>query len=284
MKHFFIIANEPKDKNNEITKQIKEYLESHNKLCSVCVSEMKFGGSYTDPDTIPADVDCIIVLGGDGTLLQAARDTIGKNIPLIGVNLGTLGYLAEVELGNIERALEQLANDECETEPRMMLAGDIFTRGKKAFETYALNDIVVSRTGSLHIIHFQIFVNGQYLKGYSADGIIISTPTGSTGYNLSAGGPIVDPKANIMVITPICPHTLNTRSIVLSPDDIVEIEISQGRDGMIQEVEANFDGSHCVRLATGDKIRITRSDKETKIVKLNKVSFLEVLHKKMSES
>lgn len=284
MKHFFIITNEPKDKNNEITKQIKEYLESHGKQCSVCVSEMKYGGSYTDPDKIPNDVDCIIVLGGDGTLLQAARDTIGKDIPLIGVNLGTLGYLAEVEVGNIERALEQLVNDECETEPRMMLAGDIITRGKKAFETYALNDIVVARTGSLHIIHFQIIVNGQYLKGYSADGIIVSTPTGSTGYNLSAGGPIVDPKANIMVITPICPHTLNTRSIVLSPDDIVEIEISQGRDGMVQEVEANFDGSHCVRLSTGDKIRITRSDKETKIVKLNKVSFLEVLHKKMSES
>lgn len=284
MKHFFIITNDPKDKNMEVTNRIQQFIESHNKKCSIYEKEQEVIDSYTNPDKIPSDVDCILVLGGDGTLLQAARDTLELDVPLLGVNLGTLGYLAEVDISNLENALENLVNDEFEIEPRMMLRGDIRQLGKSASQTYALNDIVVSRYGSLQVIHFHIYVNGQFLKGYSADGIIVSTPTGSTGYNMSAGGPIVEPKAKLMVITPICPHTLNTRSIVLSPEDIVEIEIGQGKAGNIQEVEVNFDGNHSVKLSTGDRIKITKSEKETKIIKLNKVSFLEVLHKKMSES
>ena len=133
-------------------------------------------------------------------------------------------------------------------------------------------------------MNYNIYINGLLLKSYSADGIIISTPTGSTAYNMSAGGPIVDPKADLMVMTPICPHSFITRSIVFSSKDVIEVRISPGREGVDQEVEASYDGRHKVILKSGDSMQITRSVEMIKIIKLNQISFLETLHEKMSES
>lgn len=166
----------------------------------------------------------------------------------------------------------------------MMLNGKVtFADGGEA-EDWALNDIVISRSGPLQIIRFNIFVNGQFLNDYSADGVIVTTPTGSTGYNLSAGGPLVEPGARLIMLTPICPHSLNQRSIILSPEDVIEIEIPKRSEGGIQTVEANFDGSHVIPLRAGDRLRIVRSRETTEFLRLNQVSFLEVLHKKMQES
>ena len=134
----------------------------------------------------------------------------------------------------------------------------------------------------MQIIHFHIYVNGQFLNEYDGDGVIISTPTGSTGYSMSAGGPIVEPAARLMVITPICPHTLNTRSIILSADDEIAVEMVSERGERREQAEVNFDGSHGVALRANDKIYVTRSERTTDIVKLNQMSFLEILHKKMS--
>lgn len=285
MKSFFIITNKQKDKDLQVTHDIESYLEKHNCQYKTQITNDCGGGDYyTNVEDIPDDVECILVLGGDGTLLQAANDTIERNIPLIGVNLGTLGYLAEVEQPNIESALEALIADEAEVANRMMLDGCIIRDGKQIEQAQALNDIIISRFGSLRILNFNIYVNNSFLKGYHADGIIIATPMGSTGYNMSAGGPIVEPKAKLMVLTPVCPHTFNTRSIILAPEDVITVEIAPGREGRKQDIEVSFDGSHKVTLVTGDRIQITQSSKKTKILKLNKVSFLEVLHKKMSES
>ena len=188
---------------------------------------------YTNASEIPAETECILVLGGDGTLIEAARDTIELDIPLLGINLGALGFLAEVEKANIEHALGLLIQDEYQIENRMMLNGQIY-RGAECIESsHALNDIVITRSGSLQIIHFHIYVNGQFLKGYDADGVIVSTPTGSTGYSMSAGGPIVEPKAKLIVVTPICPHTLSTRSIVFSAEDEIVIEMIAGKKGNV---------------------------------------------------
>ena len=178
--------------------------------------------------------------------------------------------------------MDQLLQDDFTREERMMLVGRVEKQGVSE-ENYALNDIVISRCGTLQILTFQIYVNGQFLNSYSADGIIVATPTGSTGYNMSAGGPIVEPCARLLLLTPICPHTLNTRSIILAPEDEIRIEIPQGRDGQMQTVEANFDGSHKITLQTGDHIVIRKAVKTTGILKLNTESFLAVLHKKMSE-
>lgn len=285
MEHIFVITNEHKDPGLCVTGQIEEFIKRNGKRCTVQVKESvsrDFAG-YTDSAHIPEDVDCVLILGGDGTMLQAARDTIDRNLPLLGVNLGTLGYLAEVEKSNLETALMQVIRDEFTVEERMMLTGRIRKGGQWLSDEYALNDIALTRKGPLQIIHFDITVNGQFLKEYGADGILVATPTGSTGYNLSAGGPIVEPGARILLMTPICPHTLHSRSIVLSSEDEIGISVGADREGRKQIVEVAIDGGHNVELTTGDQIVIKRSEKVTRIIRLNEVSFLEVLHKKMSE-
>ena len=272
MKHFFILTNTLKDSNFEVQNRIVSYLEKKGMIC-------EYEGGPSEK------TECILVLGGDGTLLQAARENVHRNIPLIGVNLGSLGYLAEVDLNFVEPALDALIADEYSIEKRMLLTGKIIRKDGETFEeeTFALNDVAITRGLSFRIISFNTYVNGQFLNHYHADGIIVSTPTGSTGYNLSAGGPIVDPIAELMVMTPICPHTINTRSIVLSPCSEVEIEIPVGKHGLDQEVEVYFDSSMRLVMNTGDRIQITQYQKYIEIIKISKVSFLEVLRQKMSD-
>lgn len=285
MKHFLIYANEYKDKNLVTAKRIRDFLQLKGQRAAISVMgggreagrEPGEGGT----EDIPADADCMIVLGGDGTVLEAVRAAKGRQIPIIGVNLGTLGYMTEIEPSGLEEALERLIAGDYVQESRMMLNGRILLSDGRVKEGWALNDIVISRSGSLQIIRFGIYVNGQFLNQYHADGMIVTTPTGSTGYNLSAGGPLVEPGAELIMLTPICPHSLNQRSIILSSRDIVEIEIPECREGREQTVEVSFDGSHVTPLRTGDRIRIARSDKVTEFIRLNQVSFLEVLHRKM---
>ena len=280
MKHFLIYTNHHKDPKRETTNRIKAYLESKGQKCTVIT---KPDGGFPEEEEIPKDAFCMIVLGGDGTMLRAAWDTKKDDIPLIGVNMGTLGYMTEIEPENIEESMDKLICDDYETESRMMLHGAVERTNGETYEDWALNDVAISRSGSLKLIKMDIYVNGKLLNAYSADGIIVTTPTGSTGYSLSAGGPIVNPIAKLIMITPICPHTLNSRSIILSPEDVIEIVVPKGREGEVQNLEVNFDGAHVVQVQTGDRIRIHTSDKITKIMKINKVSFLDVLHKKMSE-
>lgn len=267
MKTFHIYTNQRKDKGGSTTAYIRKYLSSKGCVCK---------------EHIDSSVEGIIVLGGDGTMLRAAREYQGRNIPFIGVNLGTLGYLAEVEKDQIDTALDSLMADRYEIESRMMLSGIPVVSGAAMEPMTALNDIVINRSGALHVIHFKIYVNGQLLSTYSADGMIISTPTGSTAYNLSAGGPIVEPRARLIMMTPVCSHTLaHNRTIILSEDDVIDVEIAEYKQEERQEVDASFDGRHSIRLKEGDKIRIIRSQQVTRIIKLSEVSFLETLRKKM---
>ena len=276
MKRFFLITNEAKDPQGVFTKKIADVIEKRGGE-AVCVANEKQALEAQGE----AGVDCALVLGGDGTLLRAARNITDSRIPLLGFTLGTLGYLAEVESACAEEAIEKLLADEFVREERMMLTGRM---AGALEEQYALNDIVISRCGSLQILDVRIYVNDRFLNDYCADGVIVATPTGSTGYNLSAGGPIVEPSARLLLLTPICPHTLNTRSIVFAPEDEIIVEIPPGKDGHEQVVEANFDGSHKEALRTGDRLVIRRAQRTTGIVRLNTESFLSILHKKMSET
>ncbi len=271
MKRFHVITNRLKDKNFEVTNFIKTFLVERGLQCT-CAKE------------IPDDTECMIVLGGDGTLLQAARETISREIPLIGVNLGTLGYLAEVECSKLEDALMCLITDNFQIEERMMIVGKALREETVLEEMYALNDIVVTRAGITQMIYYHVYVNGQLLNSYNADGIILSTPTGSTGYNMSAGGPIVEPNANLIVMTPICPHTIYARSIVLAAEDHIRIEIGVGRKENMQHACVNFDGEYTTSLETGDIVAIEQFAQKAKIIKINQVSFLATLHDKMSDS
>lgn len=281
MKNFYIITNASKDKDFTRTNYIKKKLEELGAKCTIRKHTSKVIGAYTDAASIPMEVEGVLVLGGDGTLLQAARDVINRQLPLLGINLGNLGYLAEIDADKIDEALEKLVHGQFATEHRMMLTGVIQKDVKT--EDFALNDIVITRIGAMRVIYYDIYVNGQFLRSYSADGIIVSTPTGSTGYNLSAGGPIVEPKAQLILLTPVCPHTINTRSIILSAEDEIEIVINKGREGSIQEVQVSFDGSHNSILKTDDRIIITKSRQDTQIMKISDRGFLEVLHRKMSD-
>lgn len=277
MKHFYLITNEVKDPQGILTDRIVTYIEKQGGE-AVCIKNER----QAFLDCGGRQADCALVLGGDGTVLRAARNMMDGELPLLGINLGTLGYLAEVDSAEVERALDRLFADEFVREERMMLSGRVCA-GEREEEQYALNDVVISRCGSLQIVNVRIYVNGRFLNDYCADGVIVATPTGSTGYNLSAGGPIVEPSANLLLLTPICPHTLNTRSIVFSPEDEISVEIPLGKDGGEQVVEANFDGSHRALMRTGDRLVIRRAAKTTGILRLNTESFLTVLHKKMSD-
>lgn len=287
MDKFTIITNSVKDKNRWVTNRIADYLKNHKKECLILEAEEKREDQpyyYTDVSKIPDDMQCVIVLGGDGTLLQAARDVVDREIPLCGINMGTLGYLAEIEQHNIYPALDRLMDDRFTIERRMMLSGIIFRDGKKIAGDVALNDIVISREGALRVVRFNNYVNDIFLNTYKADGIIVSTPTGSTGYSLSAGGPIISPNASMLLMTPLAPHTLNTRSIVFSPEDVITVELGEGRDGSTEQGMASFDGAASVSMITGDRIVISKSKKDTRIIKINNISFLETLRNKMSNN
>lgn len=276
MKHFHIVTNETKDKDLSITAKLQAIIEKHGGNSKV------FLCNKDGIEKQKNNADCVLVLGGDGTLLSVAREVAGMHVPVLGINLGTLGFLAEVELNRMDEAIERLMKGDYLTEERMMLNATIVHDGKETVLSPALNDVTLTRCGSLQIIRYSIYVNGKFLSNMSADGVIVATPTGSTGYNMSAGGPIAEPGAQLLMLTPICAHTLNSRSIILHSDDVVEIVIGSGNDGSKLTVEAASDGNEKILLSTGDTLRICKSDKTTVIVKLDERSFLEALQRKMN--
>ena len=283
MDKFYIITNSDKDKDFQITNEIVSYLKKNGKKCQVQPAERKLEGAYhyTNPELIPEGTQCILVLGGDGTLLQAARDVVYRKIPMLGINLGTLGFLAEVDRQSIHAALDKLIADDYEIEERMMLTGTVWHGDKIIGKDIALNDIVIGREGPLRVVRFKNYVNDVYLNSYNADGIIIATPTGSTGYSLSCGGPIVSPNAAMTLMTPIAPHTLNTRSIIFPEEDVITVELGEGRRQVQEQGLASFDGDTEIPIVTGDRIVIQKASVSVKILKLNHLSFVEVLRQKM---
>lgn len=282
MKHFLTITNIQKDEKKSFTKEVKDYIEQKGGTCLCYYSSgNKERVEQIDPKQIPEGVECILVLGGDGTLIRAARDLYHWNIPMLGVNLGTLGYLCEVERSNIRAAIDEIMQEHYMIERRMMLEGYCVIDGKEQKSRAAFNDIIIHRGTNPSVKTLIIRVNGEYLNTYVGDGIIVATPSGSTAYNMSAGGPIVDPKAKLLLVTPINSHSLNAKSIVLSADDEIEIEISARNRETDDSAEVSFDGDYPSNLGFGDKIVIKKAEQATNILKLSKLSFLEILSKKM---
>ena len=283
MNRFYIITNSGKDKDLELTEKITEYLADRGCSCTVTKEGRKHSGSfrYTDPSRVPEDIQGVLVLGGDGTLLQAAGDLVDLNLPILGINLGTMGFLAEVDRNSLYPALDKLIRDQYEIEERMMLSGTVYRGEEILGESIALNDIVIGRDGALRVVRFNNYVNGEYLNSYDADGIIISTPTGSTGYSLSAGGPLISPDAFLILMTPVAPHTMNARSVILPCEDVVTVELGEGRHRDGNRGVAFFDGAGEVPMKTGDRIVIRRAEQTTRILKLSRQSFVEVLRIKM---
>lgn len=283
MKKFCIISNTIKDTDGQVAREVCEYLVREGFQCE----DITLYGSvyqeegYIDERKLKDDFDCAIVLGGDGTIIRTAKELAPLDIPILGINLGTLGYLAEVEYNKIEEAITCLSKGDYHIEERMMLMGSIYSGGDYIGNDIALNDVVVSRNGYSRIISTNIYVNDEMVAKYMGDGIMVSTPTGSTGYNLSAGGPIVKPNTSVMIITPICSHAISNRSIVVSDKDEIVIEILESRKVKEEEVIVTFDGRSGTKLGQHDRIVIQRAAKKTKLVVVGNRKYFDVLSAKL---
>jgi NAD+ kinase len=224
-----------------------------------------------------AEADVVVVLGGDGTILSVARLMGARQVPILGVNLGGLGFLTEVTLPELFPALEAVLRDECAVSHRRMLAAEVRRAGERIGAYEALNDVVITKTAPSRIVELETFVNGEYVTTYRADGLIVATPTGSTAYCLSAGGPILYPTLPALVVIPICPHTLTNRPLVL-PDG-ARVEVVQRSVG--EDVHLTVDGQVDVKLQHRDTVVVGRSAHSVTLVKSPKLNYFELLRTKL---
>ena len=284
MKKFALLTNYSKDKRLVYTRMIKTYITENGGSYWIprYISEPdKDGDQRYDFSDMPEDIECVLVLGGDGTLLQAARELLQRHIPLLGINLGTLGFLTSAEKSELPKCLDSVLDDSCSIDERMMLEGVVYHGSEKIQMNIALNDVIIARAGFSRLVELKIYVNGELLSIYNADGIIVSTPTGSTGYSLSAGGPIIFPQTDVIVITPICPHSLQARSLVVSGEDRIMIEIGRRRKTQKEEAMVTFDGRSAQELETGDRIEIYKAQETTQLIRLKGRSFYQALQNKI---
>lgn len=282
MDRFCVVTNAEKDKNYDTARYLKGFLETKGKRCVLVKDRFieEEQPEYIDYREIPEDLDCIIILGGDGTFIQAAIDLHWRRVPFLGVNMGTLGFLTEIERESLEADLEKLLTEEYHIEHRMLLEGSIFQDNKEE-KRLALNDFVISKAGICRLITLEVYVNEEWIDTYVADGIIVSTPTGSTGYNLSAGGPVLAPEVPAMIITPICPHSLNNRSLVVSGKDKITVIIGKSKAALGDEALVITDGNCTHRLVTGDRIEISPYREDVQLVRLKEMSIFGRLKQKL---
>lgn len=236
--------------------------------------------NFTDITDLPKDADCVMVLGGDGTIIQAARELAETGVPILGVNLGTVGFLAEVELVHIYKAIDAVMAGRYKLEKRFMLKGSVIKDAKIVYEANALNDIVVARGNLVRAISTTVYIDGNPVSSLHGDGIIVTTPTGSTGYNLSAGGTIILPDAEVFGIHPICPHSLNSRGVITSSAAKIDIDVEWNKRSEPDEAIVSFDGNKGIRLMPGDKVSVMKSELTVPFLRINDFNFFESYRKK----
>ncbi len=232
-----------------------------------------------DYEKMKKEADYIIIIGGDGTFLHSSHHFIGTDLPMLGINVGHLGFLTDVETEEVEKALEMIHAGNYKVEKRMMIKTRIFRDDKEVDSSYALNDYVINRDPDSQMLKIRLYINDELVNDFRSDGLIISTPTGSTAYSLSSGGPIINPRqVRAILITPICPHNLHLRPMVIS--DLEEIKIRLDNDGRV--IKGSADGRHNNKIVPGDLISITAADKELSIIKLPDRTFYTILKEKMN--
>ncbi len=274
-----IIAKNNIEEPFEITKKLSNWLKERGVEVYV---EKELGKKIRHPNSIdrreiPKLVDVILVFGGDGTFLGVAREACKYGTPILGINLGGLGFLTEVTVEELYPMMERIIDGDYEVEDRQMLITSI-RRGKKNIGTYeVLNDVVINKGALARIIDLAIYIENSHVTTYKADGIILATPTGSTAYSLSAGGPIVHPGIPVTIITPICPHTLTNRPLVVSSKMKVEIKVTTQEP----DTYLTLDGQIGLRLKTGDLIEVKRTDTSVKLIKSPFRDFFSILKTKL---
>ncbi len=279
MKTVALTSNPRKDEGYAIARKVCEYLKEHFVL--ICDEKMNIPEAQgVSIDEIRERADIMIVIGGDGTILRFCRLLCKKGTPVLGINMGRLGFLAEVEVEELEKSMQALIRGDYIVERRAMLYGSIIRNGNVVDKFNALNDIVVSCSSFKRMINAKIRIDGVLADSYASDGVIASTPTGSTAYSLSAGGPIVDSSLDVTVLTPICPHTLSSRTIIVPTYKPIEIDVwSKSAKGLLLTV----DGQEGFYLQNDDTVRICRSRYKSTLIKINNRNFYDILKSKMSE-
>jgi len=268
-----IIANSDKEKADEYSLRLGRWLSDRG---LEVFFEEEIAGKINMPgvsrNDLASAVDMIVVFGGDGTLLMAARMVMGSDVPVLGVNLGGFGFMAVVNLNEMLGTMEMILKEKCSISRRMMLSVSV-----KDAEYPALNDVVINRGNLSRMVNLETFVDGKYLSTFKADGLIISTPTGSTSYSLSSGGPIILPELDSIIINPICPHTLTKRPIVFPPDSAIEVIVWTKKG----EASVTLDGQELFILKSGDRVGIKKSENYINLVESPHRDYLEILRTKL---
>jgi len=275
-----LIVNYKKEKTRETTCRIIDWLNS--KKLKVCIEgnmgeEIGKKELNCPTEKFLKEVDLIISLGGDGTLLRAARLAAAEDIPVFGVNLGGLGFLTQISIDDLEKSLEKLYQGRYFLDKRMMLSCTVKRKEEEIKKFTALNDVVIGKGAFARIICLATYVNNDYVITYSADGLVVSTSTGSTAYSLSAGGPIVNPNINSIILTPICPHTLSARPFIVGENDQVKITLESSEE----KVMVTIDGQEGFILKPKDEVIIKKSDHKARLITFKEKSFYAILREKL---
>lgn len=277
----FLIPNMDKQNSLKCTTEVcKELLKmgvipclEDDKQKYFADSDVQFGMF----DTVMQGCDFVVTIGGDGTLLHAAKKAAFYGKPVVGVNVGRLGFMSFIEPNNLS-VLSRITSEDYKTENRMMLE-IIKQSGGMEHTYYALNDAVISKGVKAQIIDLNVACNGKAVSSYRADGIILSTPTGSTAYNMAAGGPVISPNVECITMTPICAHSFVSRTIIFSPEDILSVTSGNERTGC--EIYLTVDGEHAIKIDFGDTIQIKKSSVYVKLLNLEYKDFFEVINQKV---
>ncbi|NLD48842.1 MAG: NAD(+)/NADH kinase [Clostridiaceae bacterium] len=275
-----VFANKDKDIDFEYTKILLDSIKKNGAEAVIDESIFENGAENSRSDISPdiSETDILVCLGGDGTFLKAARTLFGKNTPILGINLGNLGFLAEVDKKNIDSAVKRVVEGNFRIENRMMLE-TMITRGNDIIASdIVLNDVVISRGALSRILHLKTYINNAFMELYPGDGLIISTPTGSTAYSLSAGGPLVEPDVELIIATPICPHLLYSRSFITTGDRVVKVDIVEDYE---HSAMVTVDGQNGYEIRGGDSIVTKKSSHSLKMVRIDSRNFFDVLRGKI---
>lgn len=279
MKNFFILTKDDSDKSKGFINEIIDYIKENGGDARAHILNRQ---RSSEPLEVPEKTECILTVGGDGTMIRAAMRTIRSSLPILGINKGHLGYLCDLDESNYREALKRLFADDYEIEERMLLSGRVISADgiPESGFNHALNDIVLTSRNGLQVVHIDVNVNGELLSSFNGDGVIFATPTGSTAYNLSAGGPIVDPKTRLILMSPLNAHVVGQRSIVLDSSAEVRATVTRRNQEELSAAVA-FDGSTAIELYDGESIEVVRSDETVRFIKLSQINFLDRIREKL---
>jgi NAD+ kinase len=281
MKTIGVITNDEKDKGYEFTKKLVASIckrDGNVKVTSEIAKAVGIKDENLSEDDVLGGSQIIICLGGDGTFLKVARKAYMIGIPMLGINLGNLGFLTEVDKNEIDSAVEHLITGKYEVEERIMLEAVVVRDGSVTDRGVALNDVVISRGSLSRILHVKTYINNMFVDIFPGDGLIVSSPTGSTAYSLSAGGPIVEPDTDLIIVTPICPHILYSRPFVTTGDRSVKVIINENP---AYEAVVTVDGQRSFKLCGGDAVEIRKSMHKVNIIKIKSRNFFNILRSKI---